>query len=262
VAAVGAFGTGEGTESGGHGATRRGKFGHGGAQRSAKRWLTGGAIPVSGPSGSVYSMIDKAAASDKRVADAMKAIFEGESDHAKGVFDVGDKADGGAYGPFQMNMGAGRLGAQFQKATGLDPRKPENQQAVANWVAKYIKDRPGLDIQSVWHGYQHGLERIRRGQVHPNDTIMNLPAAKSPAANPLAHLSKSGVDFHKAIETIRSAKPSTPWQQSTNEIHDHRAVTNDVNIHVAGGFPVEKTERPLSRPRNADLIRNTASYAA
>ena len=46
-----------------------------------------------------------------------------------------------------------------------------------------------------------------------------------------------------------------------NEIHDHRSVVNDVNIHVAGGFPVEKTERPLSRPRNADTIRNTTSYA-
>ena len=250
-ASGGGFGPREGTASGGHGATRRGRFGHGGAG--------GGSIPGSGPPGSVYSMIDKAAGGDKRVADAMKAIFEGESDHIKGVFDVGDKNDGGAYGPFQMNMGGGRLGAQFQKATGLDPRDPANQQAVANWVAKYIKDRPGLNIQGVWHGYQHGLERIRRGQVHPNDTVMNVPAARSTVANPLSHAPS---DFHKAVETIRSAKPSTPWQSSMNEIHDHRAVMNDVNIHVAGGFPVEKTERPLSRPRNADLIRNTASYAA
>ena len=27
-------------------------------------------------------------------------------------------------------------------------------------------------------------------------------------------------------------------------------------------FLVDRTERPLGRPRNADLIRNTASYAA
>ena len=255
----GGFGPGEGTASGGHGATRRGRFGHGGAGAASGG---SGGIPASGPTGSVYSMIDKAAGGDTRVANTMKAIFEGESDHIKGVFDIGDLRDGGAYGPFQMNMGGGRLGAQFQASTGLGPRKPENQQAVANWVAKYIKDRPGLNIQGVWHGYQHGLERIRRGQVHPSDTVMNVPAAKSSAPNSFDNLSGSGADFHKRINEIRAAKPLTPWQQSSNEVHDHRAVTNDVNIHVAGGFPVEKTERPLSRPRNADLIRNTASYAA
>lgn len=256
----GGFEPSEGTAAGGHGATRRGRFGHGGAPGSARR---GGGVPPSGPSGSVYSMIDKAAAGDHRVADAMKAIFEGESEHAKGVFDVGDR--GASYGPFQMDVEGGRLGAQFQEATHIDPRKPENQQAVANWVAKYLKGKyaadPNYNPGGTWFGYPHGLERIQRGQVHPNDTIFNVPA-KPDVANPLANIQKPSTDFHKAIETIRAAKPSTPWQQSTNEIHDHRAVTNDVNIHVAGGFPVEKTERPLSRPRNADLIRNTASYAA
>ena len=47
-----------------------------------------------------------------------------------------------------------------------------------------------------------------------------------------------------------------------NEIHDNRAVHNDVNIHVADSSPVDRTARLLGRPRNADLIRNTASYAA
>jgi hypothetical protein len=61
-------------------------------------------------------------------------------------------------------------------------------------------------------------------------------------------------DFHKRLEEIRAAKPLTPWQQSSNEIHDHRVVDNDVNIHIAGQFPVEKTDRPLSRPRRA-IIR-------
>ena len=181
VGGVGGWGlaevAGEGMASGGHGAQRRGRFGHGGSASGGISSAGSGTIPSPGPSGSVYSMIDRAAGGDERVANAMKAIFEGESDHRKGVFDVGDY--GTAFGPFQMNVAGGRLGAQFQKATGLDPRKPENQQAVANWVAKYIKDRPGLNIGSVWFGYPHGLERISRGQVHPNDTIMNLPAAKS-----------------------------------------------------------------------------------
>ena len=261
--AGGSFGPGEGTESGGHGAERRGRFGHGG---TASGWGRGpdagggGAVPKSGPPGSVYSMIDKAAGGDKRVADAMKAIFEGESDHRKGVFDIGDKNDGGAYGPFQMNMGGGRLGAQFQKATGLDPRDPANQQAVANWVAKYIKDRPGLDIKSVWHGYRHGLERIQRGQVHPNDTVMNVPAAKPTAVHPseITHAE----DFHKALETIRAAKPLTPWQQSTNEHHDNRSLYSNVEVKVAGVYPIDKTAHPLERTKNATLIRNTTATAS
>jgi hypothetical protein len=161
-----------------------------------------------------------------------------------------------------MNMGGGRLGAQFQKATGLDPRKPENQQAVANWVAKYIKDRPGLNIQYVWHGYQHGLVRIQRGQVHPNDTIMNLPAAKPIVVNSLAHLSKPGLDFHKALETIRAAKPLAPWQQSMNEHHDHRVLHSNVAVNVTGTVPIDKTAHTLGRTKNANIIRNTTATAS
>jgi hypothetical protein len=58
-----------------------------------------------------------------------------------------------------------------------------------------------------------------------------------------------------------AAKPLGSDQHSMNEIHDNRAVTNDVNIHVAGSFPVEKTARPLEWPKMADVIRNTSSYA-
>lgn len=157
-----------------------------------------------------------------------------------------------------MNMGGGRLGAQFQAATGLDPRDPANQQAVANWVAKYIKDRPGLNIQSVWHGYQHGLERIQRGQVHPNDTVINVPAVRPLVVNPFATLRPEG--FHKTLETIR-ARPATPWQQSMNH-HDHRVVNSNVAVNVKGGFPVDKTERPLERPKLATFIRNSTAFAS
>ena len=69
-------------------------------------------------------------------------------------------------------------------------------------------------------------------------------------------------DFHKRLDDIRKAKPLTPWQTSSNEIHDHRAVINDVNINVAGSSQVDRTAHPLGRPKNADVIRNTASYAA
>jgi hypothetical protein len=89
---------------------------------------------------------------------------------------------------------------------------------------------------------------------------MRALAAKPPArptiANPLAPQ-----DFHKALETIRSAKPLAPWQQSMNEIHDYRSVANDVNINIASAS-ADLTTRSLSRPKNADLIRNTTSYAS
>jgi hypothetical protein len=35
-------------------------------------------------------------------------------------------------------------------------------------------------------------------------------------------------------------------QHSMNEIHDHRSVANDVNIHVADASPRDLTARPLS----------------
>jgi hypothetical protein len=216
----------------------------------------GGDVPESGPPGSVYSMIDKAAAGDKRVADVMKAIFEGESDHAKGVFDVGDQ--GQSFGPFQMDVAGGRLGAQFQNETGVDPRKPENQQAVANWVARYLKKQyaanPNYNPGSTWFGYPHGLERIRRRQVHPSDTVMNRPATKSaPIVMP---------DFHKRLDEIRAAKPLTPWQQSMNEHHDYRVFNSNVDVKVAGGYPIHKTAHPLERTKNATLIRNTTATSA
>jgi hypothetical protein len=69
-------------------------------------------------------------------------------------------------------------------------------------------------------------------------------------------------DFHKALETIRSAKPLTPWQQSMNEHHDNRVVNSNVEVKVAGVFPVDKPARPLERTKNATLIRNTTSTAS
>jgi len=73
-------------------------------------------------------------------------------------------------------------------------------------------------------------------------------------------LAATGIDVRTAshLDQLKAAK----WEGEHGDIHDHRSVVNDVNIHVAGNSPVERTERPLSRPRNADLIRNTASYAA
>jgi hypothetical protein len=135
---------------------------------------------MSGSAGSVYGMIDKAAFGDERVAYIMKAIYEGEDDHKRGKFSVGDH--GASFGPFQMDVEGGRLGAQFHKQTGLDPKNPKNTQAVANWVAQYIKKRlaknPNYNPGREWFGYPHGIERIEKGQVHPDRDPSNNPAKR------------------------------------------------------------------------------------
>jgi hypothetical protein len=69
-------------------------------------------------------------------------------------------------------------------------------------------------------------------------------------------------NFDQKLKLFKDARPLGSDWHSMNEIHNHRSVVNDVNIHVAGDSPVERAARPLGRPRNADLIRNTASYAA
>jgi len=69
-------------------------------------------------------------------------------------------------------------------------------------------------------------------------------------------------DFHKALETIRAARPLTPWQQSMTEQHDHRSLNQNVEIKVAGTYPIHKTEHPLARAKNATLIRNTTATAS
>jgi hypothetical protein len=208
-------------------------------------------------------MIDKAAGGDTRVANTMKAIFEGESNHRKGVFDVGDH--GASFGPFQMDVEGGRLGAQFQAATRKDPRNPNNQQAVADWVAQYLKKQyaanPNYNPGNTWFGYPHGIERIRRGQVHPKDTVMNVPAAGLPAVNAPPNVHLPVADFRKALDAIKSAKPLVPWQQSMNH-QDNRIHNSNIDIHVAGGYPIDKTARPLERAKNASLIRNTTATAS
>jgi hypothetical protein len=58
----------------------------------------------------------------------------------------------------------------------LDPANPSTAQAQANWVADYISRHRGS--LSQWRGLPHGLERIRRGQVHPFDTVFGLHEAQ------------------------------------------------------------------------------------
>ncbi|MDR3461717.1 MAG: hypothetical protein P4L76_05305 [Beijerinckiaceae bacterium] len=96
-----------------------------------------------------------AAGIDPRI---MHGIRAGESGHG-GSYDVGDINNGPAYGPWQLNVGPGRLGDKFQRETGLDLRDPSTIPEQTRWVARYIARRlkadPDYNPGREWFGY-HG----------------------------------------------------------------------------------------------------------
>jgi hypothetical protein len=93
--------------------------------------------------GSILGEIDKAAGGDTRVANAMKAIFSGESLHNKG-YDLGDYVGGKptSFGPFQAHFARDHkaIGDQML-AAGIDPRDPKTIPAQAKWIADYLKSK-------------------------------------------------------------------------------------------------------------------------
>lgn len=102
----------------------------------------------------VKAIIDAAAAKygvDPRI---MYGIVAGESGHGQN-WDFNPGTSGRpeqSYGPLQFNKLRG-FGVEFQRDTGLDPAKPENFPAMADYAAKYIS-RGGR--MGIWAGY-HGL---------------------------------------------------------------------------------------------------------
>jgi hypothetical protein len=47
-----------------------------------------------------------------------------------------------------------------------------------------------------------------------------------------------------------------------NEHHDNRVLNSNVEVKVAGAYPINKTAHPLERTRNATFIRNTTATAS
>jgi hypothetical protein len=146
---------------------REGGAGTGGGETSsrasASEWQGGGSntpapVDLKNP---VLRAIHAASKGDAVIEKRMQDIYSGESGH-KNHWDVGDVMDGGAYGPFQFNMGKNRLGWQFQQETKLDPRDPKNLQAMADYTAAKLIDmrKRGQNPASVWHGI-----------VHPNNPL-------------------------------------------------------------------------------------------
>jgi hypothetical protein len=140
----------------------------------------GSPAPVD-PNNPVLRAIHKSAGGDPWVEKTMQGIYSGESAH-KNRWDVGDVNDGGAYGPFQFNMGRGRLGDDFQRDTGLDPRNPSSLQSMADYTAKKLRSMRtrGQSPVSVWHGLAHTHNPLRGGYAPGLKLQGETPAPAAP----------------------------------------------------------------------------------
>ena len=73
----------------------------------------------------------------------------------------------------------------------------------------------------------------------------------------------SSIKFHDYHPELHSSLfPLGHQHFASTEHHDHRALNQNVEIKVAGGYPIDKTARPLERTKNATLIRNTTTTAS
>jgi Phage tail lysozyme len=256
-----------GTESAGSGAARRGRMGYRGANKGM------GAAPTSAQAKATEKEswdFWKAQGLFDAGAGAMVATEQGESGF--NPRNIGDS--GAAHGSFQWHMD--RVN-KILAATGIDVRTASHldQLKAAKWEGEHGDTQARQAWQAVLHAtsaadatramtylFERPLDKAGdtyTRQGYANRILREHGGNKTPISNPLAHWD---LNFDQKLKIFKDAKPLGSDRHSMNEIHDHRSVVNDVNIHVAGNSPVERTERPLSRPRNADLIRNTASYAA
>jgi hypothetical protein len=138
-------------------------------------------------------------------------------------------------------------------AEGPDPDRRVDMEAWKRTRSIEEGNRLGQQFERYGGGLQQRRARDAEKVMKVYEDQHNIQTA-----NPL----RIAPDFHKRLDEIRAAKPLAPWQHSMNEIHDHRIVQSETNIHVASASPRDLTTGPLGRPKNADLIRNTSSYAS
>jgi hypothetical protein len=261
----GGFGPSEGTASGGHGPARRRRFGHGG---SVGRGHTGtdsgsGGKPNANFTAENAKALRESAARLGTTPEDLATVIGYETE---GTFSPSKW--GGAGGRY---MGLIQFGPSERTQYGANENQTFAEQLGA--VERYLKDRgfkPGMGINDLYSTILAGRPGLNRADS--GGTVNQHVERMKGAMAARAHLFlKSGAQesvthwdphFDRVLKIFRNAKPLGGSQHSMNHIHDYRVVQNETNIHVAGGFPVDKTARPLSRPKNADIIRNTASYAA
>ena len=147
-------------------------------------------MPAGSSEGSLTSLLD---AESKRAGidpSILRGIRAGESLHGS-AYDIGDRNDGPAYGPLQLNVGAGRLGDRFQKETGLDLRDPKTIAAQVHWVSNYIAKRkkanPNYNPGREWFGFHPWDAYTARG-TRGESGYAPVPIARPPMATPSTKL--------------------------------------------------------------------------
>jgi len=261
------FGGQGGTESAGREGSRRGRMGYRGANKAI------GAAPTSAQAKATEKEswdFWKAQGLSDAGAAAVVATEQGESGF--NPRNIGDS--GAAHGSFQWHMD--RVN-KILAATGIDVRTASHldQLKAAKWEGEHGDAQAREAWQAVLHAtssadatramtYLFERPANKAGDTYTRQGFANRilrehGGNKTPIANPLTHLDQN---FDQKLKILKDAKPLGSDQHSMNEIHDHRSVDNNVNINVASASTVDTMTGLLGRPRNADLIRNTASYAA
>jgi hypothetical protein len=285
---AGGFGAGEGEESGGHGAARRGKFGHGGGgwwtperQKHAYDRLRAGGLSDMGAKGLISRWVYVEAPGGPTAENAI---------------------GGGHYGIGQWSHSRGNSiwgSSDFDAQLDLAIKETKSNEALAGKLLQDAQTKEeGARAATAFERAEHynaathiddhtnktlaGIDRVERairgigearesektrdkgvipGQGDPHKPGFDPSSIKFHDYFPEKHSNLFPPDLHHRLASLLG-KPLGHHLRAQNEIHDHRSVINDVNINVVGASPVERTERPLGRPKNADIIRNTASYAA
>jgi hypothetical protein len=285
------FGPGGGAESGGHGAQRRGRFGHGGGG--------GKSIP-----GVPYTAGEATSAlrTDQATYDAFRnTVAQIESGGKYNIM-------GGAGGHFAGRYQLGAIGhpelADTAKSLGVPTptiaeflANPEMQERFFErytlnhhkWLMANSPEYRALsaDDKLAALGYAHnqgaqGLAQYLRthkaghdafgtgGNVYESAIRKAIAASKkTPAAARGQSVIPGQTDPHKPGFDPSSVPfhhsglfPLGHQHFASNEHHDHRALNQNVEIKVAGGYPIDKTAHPLERTKNATLIRNTTATAS
>lgn len=195
-------------------------------------------------------------------------------------------------------MGLIQFGPPERAQYGANENQTFKEQLGA--VERYLKDRgykPGMGINDLYSTILAGrpglnradsggtvnehVERMKRGMraranlflkggepsetqsgqdVIPGQSDPHKPGF-DPSSVPFHHTGLFPPDLHQRLTSLLG-KPLGSDRHSMNQVNDYRSVANDVNIHVASASTVDTMAGRLGRPKNADLIRNTASYAS
>jgi hypothetical protein len=233
-------GSGAGLGGGGGGYSGGGGWGgRGGGIHSNLRYghraVGGGSLGAESfaPAGSLTALINAEALRAGIDPRLMEGIRAGESLHTN-RYDIGDGGD--SHGPFQLDRAGGRLGAQFERETGLDSRNPKTIPAQARFVAQWIKAHGAKGLGSTWFGY-HG-PRNADPRWGNSGYVPDLPAPSSGRRDrdppPVQHISLH-VDGQKMAAVVTHHQTKHAWSPRQAPFHDSYGHPTSPDIQFENG---------------------------